>query len=154
MRTWLFPLFLLYPVLELAVLIKVGGVIGVLPTLALIILTGVLGVFLLRIAGVATSLRVREQLARGEPPQRELMQGMLTALGGLLLILPGFIGDLVGLLCLLPLTRDRVLDYLRRNAEEQVLRRRAFAEDARVDGGEARRPEVIEGEYQEKDAKK
>ena len=75
-------LFLLFPFLELAVLIKVGGVIGVLPTLLLIVGSAVLGSMLLRVAGLATALRAREKLARGEAPEQEMLEGMLIAVGG------------------------------------------------------------------------
>lgn len=101
MRAFLF-LFLLFPIIELAVLIKVGGAIGVLPTVLLVIGTAILGSVLLRVAGVATAWRAREKLARGEMPEQEMLEGLLIAVGGGLLLLPGFISDIFGVLCLLP----------------------------------------------------
>ena len=77
-----FLMFLLFPFLELALLIKVGAAIGVLPTLLLIIGSAVLGSLLLRVAGLATALRAREKLARGEMPEQEMLEGMLIAVGG------------------------------------------------------------------------
>lgn len=149
MRAFFF-LFLLFPLIELALIIKVGSVIGVLPVLLLIIATGVLGVVLLRVAGVATAWRARERLARGELPEQEMLEGLLIAVGGGLLLVPGFISDVFGLLCLLPFTRRLLVGKLRRKAEEQALRQRAFAEDlaART---HAQRPNVIEGEYKRHD---
>ena len=101
MRFLLFPL-ILYPLLELWVLIKVGGAIGVLPTLGLILASAVVGFAILRRVGWQTMSRVNQRLYRGEAPNRELLVGASTALGGLLLLLPGFIGDAIGLLFLLP----------------------------------------------------
>ena len=149
MRAFLF-LFLLFPVVELAVLIKVGSSIGVLPTLLLVIGSAMLGSLLLRVAGVATAWRAREKLARGELPEQEMLEGLLIAVGGGLLLLPGFISDLFGLLCLLPFTRRLLIGKLRRRAEEQALRQRAFFDDAAARSGQSH-PNVIEGEYQRRD---
>ena len=81
MRAFLF-LFLLFPIIELALLIQVGSAIGVLPTLLLVIGTAILGSILLRVAGVATAWRAREKLARGELPEQEMLEGLLIAVGG------------------------------------------------------------------------
>lgn len=152
MRSALFMLLLL-PVLELALLIQVGSAIGVLPTLGLIILSAVLGILLLRVAGLATAWRARERLTRGELPEREMFDGLLLALGGLLLLLPGFISDLFGLLCVLPFTRHLLLGRLQRQQQEQAARQRAFADDlAGARDASAQRPQVIEGEYQRRDS--
>lgn len=101
MRFLLFPL-ILYPLLELWLLIKVGGAIGALPVLGLILASAVIGFAVLRRVGWQTVSRVNQRLYRGETPRRELLEGASTALGGVLLLLPGFIGDVVGLLLLLP----------------------------------------------------
>lgn len=152
MRSALFMLLLL-PVLELALLIQVGSAIGVLPTLGLIILSAVLGILLLRVAGLATAWRARERLARGELPEREMFDGLLLVLGGLLLLLPGFISDLFGLLCVLPFSRHLLLGRLQRQQQEQAARQRAFADDlAGARDASAQRPQVIEGEYQRRDS--
>jgi UPF0716 protein FxsA len=149
MRAFLF-LFLLFPIIELAVLIKVGSVIGVLPTLLLIIGSGVLGAVLLRVAGVATAFRARERLARGELPEQEVIEGLLIAVGGGLLLLPGFISDIFGLLCLFPFTRRLMVGKLRQRAADQALRQRAFADDLAARSGQTR-PNVIEGEFEHRD---
>jgi UPF0716 protein FxsA len=133
MRVFLF-LFLLFPLIELAVLIQVGSAIGVIPTLLLVIGTAILGSVLLRVAGLATAWRAREKLARGEMPEEEMFAGLLIAVGGGLLLLPGFISDVFGLLCLIPFTRNQ----------------RAFADDLAARSGQTR-PNVIEGEYQRRD---
>ncbi|GAB3385100.1 FxsA family protein [Azotobacter armeniacus] len=154
MRAFLL-LFLLFPLLELAVMIKVGSVIGVLPTLLLIVLGVLVGGLVLRVAGVATAWRARERLARGELPEQEVLEGLLVAIGGGLLLLPGFVSDLLAVPCLLPFTRRLLLGRLHRRAEEQALRQRAFFDDraarSRQSGPDASRPNVIEGEYERRD---
>ncbi|GGJ82849.1 FxsA family protein [Pseudomonas matsuisoli] len=151
MRVFLI-LLLLFPVIELAVLIKVGSMIGVLATLLLIVGSAILGAMLLRVAGVTTALRARERLARGETPDREMLEGLMVAVGGVLLMLPGFISDVIGLFCLLPITRGLVIDRLRSRVHEQAARQRAFSDDpeAQMRSGPAR-PNVIEGEYEKRD---
>ncbi|TKD33293.1 FxsA family protein [Azotobacter chroococcum] len=154
MRAFLL-LFLLFPLLELAVMIKVGSAIGVLPTLLLIVLGVLVGGLVLRLAGVATAWRARERLARGELPELEMLDGLLVAIGGGLLLLPGFVSDLLAIPCLLPFTRHLLLERLRRRTEEQALRQRAFFDDLAARSGQSRpdasRPNVIEGEYECRD---
>ncbi len=145
-----FLLFLLFPFIELALLIKVGGMIGVLPVLLLIVGSAILGSLLLRVAGLATALRAREKLARGEMPEQEMLEGMLIALGGGLLLLPGFISDVIGLLCLLPFTRRLMLRRFLARMQEQAMRQRAFADDLAARNGPSR-PNVIEGEFERRD---
>ncbi|TWC32126.1 UPF0716 protein FxsA [Pseudomonas sp. SJZ079] len=149
MRVFLL-LFLLFPVIELAVLIKVGSAIGVLPTLLLVIGTAILGSVLLRVAGVATAWRAREKLARGELPEQEVLEGLFIAIGGGLLLLPGFISDIFGVLCLIPFTRRLLVNKVRQRAQEQALRQRAFADDLAARSGQTR-PNVLEGEYERRD---
>jgi UPF0716 protein FxsA len=144
-------LFVLFPMLELALLIQVGSSIGVLSTLLLIVASAVLGSMLLRVAGVATALRARERLARGELPEQEVLEGLLIAVGGGLLLLPGFISDVVGLICLIPFTRSVLVGKLRQRSLEQSLRQRAFADDLQARSG-ATRPNVIEGEFEHRDS--
>lgn len=150
MRAFLF-LFLLFPLIELAVLIQVGSAIGVLPTLFLVIATAVLGSVLLRVAGIATAWRAREKLARGELPEQEVLEGLLIAVGGGLLLLPGFISDVFGVLCLIPFTRRLLVGKVRRRVAEQALRQRAFSDDQQARSGPTR-PNVIEGEFEHRDS--
>ncbi|WP_339511269.1 FxsA family protein [Pseudomonas sp. RL_15y_Pfl2_60] len=151
MRAFLF-LFLLFPLIELAVLIKVGGAIGAIPTILLVVGSAVLGSILLRVAGIATAFRARERLARGELPEQEVLEGLMIAVGGGLLLLPGFISDIFGLLCLIPFTRRIFVGKIRARTAEQAARQRAFADDlaaARRPGDS--RPNVLEGEYERRD---
>lgn len=151
MRAFLF-LFLLFPLIELAVLIKVGSAIGALPTILLVVGSAVLGSILLRVAGIATAFRARERLARGELPEQEVLEGLMIAVGGGLLLLPGFISDIFGLFCLIPFTRRIFVGKIRARAAEQAARQRAFADDlaAAQRHGDSR-PNVLEGEYERRE---
>ncbi|EJM02910.1 protein affecting phage T7 exclusion by the F plasmid [Pseudomonas sp. GM102] len=152
-------LFVLFPVLELFVFVKVSGAIGFFPALLLVILGSMLGVFVLRVAGLATALRARESLNRGELPAQTMLEGLMLALAGGLLILPGFVTDVLGLIMLLPISRRLLANKMRRRAEEQAMRQRAFADDLQPRGGPApqqplgREPNVIEGEFEHRDSK-
>ena len=84
------------------ILIQVGGVIGALPTVGLVVLTAVVGVWLLRLEGFATLTRVQDKLNRGEIPETELLEGIMLIFGGALLLTPGFFTDFIGFVCLLP----------------------------------------------------
>jgi UPF0716 protein FxsA len=98
-------LFIAVPILELWVIIKLGGLIGVLPTLALLFAMSLLGATLLRHQGRGAWRRFNEAVAQRRFPGREVADGLLITLGGALLLTPGFITDAVGLLLLLPPTR-------------------------------------------------
>ncbi|NWO04444.1 MAG: FxsA family protein [Alteromonadaceae bacterium] len=100
-----FFLFIVMPIAEMAVLIKVGGMIGVFNTIGLVLLTAVVGAWLLRQQGLATLLRANQRLNSGELPAREVAEGLVLAVGGALLLTPGFITDTVGFLCLIPGSR-------------------------------------------------
>jgi UPF0716 protein FxsA len=101
------PLFLLaLPFLEIAGFIVVGSKIGVLATLALVILSIFLGVFLLRLQGFGLIQKIREETAAGRTPKRELVHGVMLVFAAFLLIIPGFITDIIGLLLFIPAVRD------------------------------------------------
>jgi UPF0716 protein FxsA len=133
-------LFLLVPVLEIYLLIKVGGLIGALPTVFLVVFTAVLGALLLRAQGFATLARVREALAAGEVPALQMLEGMVLLVSGALLLTPGFFTDTLGFLCLVPAVRQRLI--------MSVLKRSGIVVTGRspppgADDG----PRTIEGEY-------
>lgn len=148
-------LILLFPLIELGVLIQVGGAIGVLPVLMLVIGGGLLGAFCLRVGGVATAWRARERLSRGELPEQEMLEGLLIAMGGGLLMFPGLVSDVIGLFLLLPPSRRWLVGRLRRRIEAQALRQRAFADEMAARSGRAGpldpNANLIEGEYERHD---
>ncbi len=98
---------------EIAGFILVGETIGVLPTLGLVLLGMVVGALLLRRQGIATLMRVREELAADRPPARPLAEGALLAFAALLIILPGFVTDLIGILLFIPFVRERIFQAFR-----------------------------------------
>ncbi len=159
MRVFLL-LFLLFPVLELYIFFKVSTAIGFFPALLLIIVGAGIGVLVMRLAGLATVLRTRASLQRGELPAEQMFDGLIIAIAGGLLILPGFISDVLGVFLLLPFTRKLVARKIRERAEAQAMRQRAFADDLQARGGPAapngpasgRQPNVIEGEYEHRDS--
>jgi UPF0716 protein FxsA len=98
-------LFLVVPLAEIYLLIQAGGAIGALNTVALVVLTAVVGAWLLRLQGLATLQRVQQELARGELPETALIEGVLLLLAGALLLTPGFLTDVVGFVLLAPGSR-------------------------------------------------
>ena len=102
----LFLLFTLVPCVELALLIKLGTVIGALDTIVLVILTGVVGALAVRAAGIQCLFRIQENLRARSVPAEDLFNGVLILLSGALLITPGLITDAVGFSLLFPPTRD------------------------------------------------
>lgn len=175
----LFLLFLVVPIIEMYVLIEVGGLIGPWPTIGLVALTAMIGVALLRQQGFSTLMRGRARLNAGELPAREMLEGLLLAVGGALLLTPGFITDSLGFLLLLPPTRWFVVRALLRRGVVSVTGAGFRAGDGTrgfgpsdldgrggqgrpgsADGGRGGRPEVrrtrdgrhvIDGEWERRD---
>ena len=122
-------LFTVVPLVELAILIRVGMSIGLLPTLLIVIATGAIGAALARAEGFHVLYRVRDCMERGELPTIPLLDGALILAAGLLLITPGILTDAAGFLLLVPVTRswirERILRRLRAmlaQGEERVIR--------------------------------
>jgi UPF0716 protein FxsA len=107
-------LFIVVPIAELYVIIQVGEAIGVLPTLALLFLDAILGSLLLRHQGRGAWRRFNEALAQRRFPGKEVADGVLIVIGGTLLLAPGFITDVFGLLLLIPPTRAIARGLLKR----------------------------------------
>lgn len=139
--------FVVTPLAEIAVFIQVGGLIGLWPTLALIVLSAVIGTWVLRLQGLGLLDRARRQLDRGAVPVFEVFSGACLILAGALLLTPGFITDTVGALLLVPpvrallyrLVRDRLVIH----AETRLGGRGAPPPGPTTEG------RVIEGEYEE-----
>jgi len=116
-------LFIAIPIAELWLIIQIGGAIGLLPTLALLIVDSLVGAALARSQSRAAWERFNAALAQGRAPGKEAFDGAMIILGGALLLTPGFITDVFGLILLIPPTRALVRGYLTR----QVARRGAVA---------------------------
>jgi UPF0716 protein FxsA len=121
MRLLLILIFIVVPIVELALLIQVGELIGVWWTIALLIADSILGALLMRSQGRATWRRFNVTLQSGRPPAREVLDGVLVIFGGALLLTPGFISDILGLLLLLPPTRAVVRAILVRRFADRMI---------------------------------
>lgn len=108
----LFLLFIAVPLIEIALFIEVGGWLGLWPTLAIVVLTALVGATLLRAQGLATFEELKRRLARGEDPEVALAHGALILAAGLLLLTPGFFTDAVGLALLVPAVRSAVIRWV------------------------------------------
>ena len=141
----LLVLFLVVPIVEIYLLIKVGGVIGALPTVFLVVFTAVLGAFLLRMQGFTTLNRMRSSMERGELPAVEMLEGVMLLVSGAMLLTPGFFTDTLGFLCLIPPLRRKMAIFLIE---------KAFIVQMQPPGGPdstPRGPRVIRGEYHRDD---
>lgn len=99
-------LFIAMPIIEIAVLLRVGASLGWLLTLGIVIFTAILGTAMLRQQGLATLNKARQRMSSGEMPAEQLLEGMLLMIGGVLLLTPGFVTDAFGFACLVPWTRQ------------------------------------------------
>ena len=133
-------LFLIVPLAELYVILKVGDTIGIGWTVLLLVADSLLGSFLLRSQGRAVWRRFNEILAQGRVPHREVIDGVLVIFGGAFLITPGFLTDIVGIVLLLPPTRAIVRRMLARRMGRGV-----------VAGGRTRPDYDVEGSAREYD---
>jgi UPF0716 protein FxsA len=116
----LFLAFALVPLLELYILIKIGGYLGAFQTVALVVLTALLGVVLARFEGLKTLQQIRNSLAQGIVPAEEMVDAVLIFVGGILLITPGVLTDLCALVLLLPYSRTIFKRWLRRRFDRMI----------------------------------
>jgi UPF0716 protein FxsA len=98
-------LFIVVPVLELALLIRIGQVVGFWPTIGLVVLTGASGAWLARLEGLRTLWKLRDELANGRIPGQAILDGVAILIGGAFLLTPGILTDFVGFSLLLPWSR-------------------------------------------------
>jgi len=102
----LLAIFILIPIIEIAFIIEVGGFLGFWMTIGLILLTAVIGSYLIRLQGIGVIRRLQNQLGRQEPPVQEIVDGAALVLAGVMLLTPGFFTDMVGFLLLIPPLRQ------------------------------------------------
>ena len=112
MFPFLLLLFFLVPLIEIYLLIEIGGVIGVGWTIFFVVFTAVLGAFLVRAQGFATINRIRAQMNQGQLPAVELIEGLFLLIAGALLLTPGFFTDAIGFVCLTPPLRRSIIKYI------------------------------------------
>lgn len=105
-------LFIFVPIIEIGLFIQVGGILGLWPTIALVLLTAFVGASLVRSQGLQTLLSVQNRLQQGELPAQQIFEGVMLAVAGVLLLTPGFMTDTLGMLVLLPAPRAVIAKYL------------------------------------------
>ena len=108
MFAYLIFLFTVVPIIELALLIKVGTIIGVSNTIAFVLLTGVAGAMLIRVQGFQIIQRIDSELSQGIVPSDALLDGFFVFCGGVLLITPGILTDIAGFLFIIPASRQLI----------------------------------------------
>ncbi|VUD40292.1 hypothetical protein TDB9533_00075 [Thalassocella blandensis] len=140
----LFVFFLLMPIIEIYVLLKVGGVIGVFNTVILVVLTAIIGVMLLKQQGISTLARAQQKMQSGALPAKEMVEGIFLAVGGALLLTPGFVTDTIGFCCLIPGVRQLILGWGLKNIQFKAVNTAYTYQQSRRDGTDS----VIEGEYE------
>ena len=128
-------LFIVVPIVELYVIIQVGEAIGVLPTIAILIADSVLGSMLMRHQGRTAWQRFNLAVSEGRMPHREVVDGGLVILGGALLLTPGFVTDIFGIILLLPPTRALVRGVVSRRVVPWLVVNRLGGPDGRRGGG-------------------
>jgi len=141
----IFLFFLIVPFVEIYLLLQIGGIIGVFPTVFLVVFTAVLGAWLLRQQGFATWQRLQASLAQGVLPAYEMIEGPMLLVGGALLLTPGFFTDALGFACLIPQTRRKFAKYI---IENQLINAQAGSPFQRP---QAKEENVIEGEFKKND---
>ena len=117
-------IFTIVPFIELSLLIELGSIIGTLPTILVVVITGVIGAFMARVAGLSVLFKIQENLRQGIFPRDELFDGVLILIGGAFLLTPGLLTDALGFFLLLPPGRSAVKKWL-----QEILKRR-------IDSGE------------------
>jgi len=151
-RNW--PLlFVIIPLLELYLIITVGGYIGAFWTVMIVIATAVVGVNLLRMQGFNTLRRAQQNMERGAMPAMEMMEGIVLAVGGALLITPGFLTDTLGFICLIPVTRKALIRSFINRSSVQM---HGFHQSSSYHASSSRHEQhdhgrTIEGEFHRKD---
>lgn len=120
MLGYLFFLFIVVPLVELSLLIKIGQFIGVGYTLGIVIVTGVTGAYLAKMQGLITLRRIQSEVEQGIMPADKLFDGVMILCSGILLLTPGFITDLVGFMGLIPVTRNLFKQWLKRKIKDMI----------------------------------
>jgi UPF0716 protein FxsA len=118
----LFLLFTLIPTIEIIILIKLSSVFGIFSTLFLVIGTGLLGAFLARLEGLRVFFKIQAEMRSGKMPARDMLDGLLLLVAGVVLITPGLLTDIMGFVFLFPVTRKWVITYIMKKIEQSMHR--------------------------------
>ena len=120
MLGYLILLFTLVPLIELAILIKIGQHMGVAYTIGIVLLTGVAGAYLAKMQGLITLRRIQEDINQGIMPADKLFDGVLILYSGILLLTPGLLTDIIGFMGLIPLTRNLLKRWVKAKVEDII----------------------------------
>lgn len=120
MVPYLFLLFTIVPAVELILIIKVGAQIGAINTLVLLILIGATGAYMARLQGFQVLNNIQRNLEKGVLPTEDMLDGFIILCGGILLLTPGFLTDVIGLLFLFPVTRSILKIFLKQKFQKMV----------------------------------
>lgn len=118
--SYLIALFIGLPILELAVLLKVHEVFHFWPTFLLVVLTGALGLTLVKQQGIAIIQKIQQEMARGNVPAPQMIDGVMILIAGAFLVTPGLITDVTGFLLLVPLVREQIRFWIKKKIEEKI----------------------------------
>jgi len=116
----LFFLFTLIPVIELALLIEIGSKIGILNTVVVVILTAIIGAYMVRTEGMGVMYRIQQNMKDGMFPGEELISGAMILVAGALLLTPGFFTDIIGFLMVIPVSRKYIGDIIKKYIEKKM----------------------------------
>jgi len=142
-------LFIIVPLVEIYLLIEIGTVIGALATVALCVLTAVVGGALLRYQGLQTMFRAQANLSKGQLPAIEMFEGVALAIGGALLLTPGLVTDVFGFLCLIPWSRRMMIHAAMRRM--QVVYGPPGSGPGGPGGGGTAPHDTLEGDFEHRD---
>lgn len=148
---WLFLAFLLVPLIEIGLFIQVGGLIGLWPTLLIVVLTAVLGTYMVRAQGTRAMNDLRQSFSTLQDPSQPLAHGAMILVSGVLLLTPGFFTDALGFALLIPAVRKAVFHWARKRIKVASFQMGGDMHMRRPGPGQAQRPhpEVIDGEFTE-----
>jgi UPF0716 protein FxsA len=146
---WLFALFLAVPLIEIALFIQVGGAIGLWPTLAIVVLTAILGTWLVRAQGIVAMTQLRSSFSELRDPTEPLAHGAMILISGALLLTPGFFTDAVGFALLIPGVRSAVYRFLRARVKVQRFEMGDGPTRPQTRPTHPQDDRVIDGEYEE-----
>lgn len=155
----LFFLFVLMPIIEIAVLIQVGSVLGAFNTIALLVLTAIVGASLVRSQGIRTMQSAQLKMAQGQLPGREMVSGIMIFIAGVMFITPGFVTDLIALLMLIPAVQSVMGVWLLKRVQVHGTathfqfhsHQQTRSQDSTQESHQPKPGNTLEGEYQRKD---
>ena len=147
----LFPIFVVVTLAEIYVLVSVGQTIGGLSTVLLVVITAFIGSSLLRQQGWSTMAKAQQSMSEGRTPAMEMMEGVVILVSGILLLTPGFLTDVLGLLGLMPWSRSYFINHFLEKNAERVFKQRNSVFINRTNSSEKKsnKDDTIEGEFWE-----